>query len=97
MKSRNQGVAVASEFWLHIHDDSREEIFAHAPRVQALHVISVNDGRKEETRTKNVRLLDWHTGIRTGEDILVRPRGRGWKLHNATDDRFTVWRRAVKL
>lgn len=54
----------------------------------AVFVIEVDGKLFEETRTQDV-------GERKHAAVMVKPRGEGWILHDASHDKHTVWRREV--
>ena len=78
------------EYWIDVHPDGREEIFAEPPSDEkTLHVWV--QGRHELTKTYDIRVGDKETLLH------VRPKsgpGREWEMTDCIDEMFsTVWRR----
>jgi hypothetical protein len=55
----------------------------------AVRLIDIDGELFEETRTRDV-------GHRKIDVNVVKPLGRGWSLHDASNDKVTVWRRRFR-
>jgi hypothetical protein len=72
------------EFWLHVHDDGREERYDHDPApIRALRVVII-DGFEETWTADRVS--------RTGWGVPNPPLGKGWVATGGTGS-STLWRR----
>src|SRR5258708_2730731 len=84
VRRSEQEEIMTEEFWLHVHDDGREERYDHDPApLRALRVV-VADGA-EETWTSD-------RSVRIGWGEQVPPPGKGWVASGGTGG-STLWRR----
>jgi hypothetical protein len=82
--SSEQEEIMTAEFWLHLHDDGREERYDHDPApIQALHVV-VTDGVEETWTSDRV--------VRPGWGVSTPPPGKGWAAAGGSSG-STLWRR----
>lgn len=86
---------IKAEFLLHVRPDGTEFYLAWVPigaaalRVQ---VVETAESFFEQTTTRNNETYS-NAAITYSP---VKPRGRGWKLFDASKDRWTIWRRRAR-
>jgi hypothetical protein len=87
-------------YWTRVEDDGTEVRFDRDPNYRSLRVelIDLGQGRMvEQTKTwcrEECQVYHETYGYCMVCIYPVRPRGRGWRLHDNASDKFTVWRRA---
>lgn len=86
-----------TEFWLHVDANGREHRWPHEPDHKPTVYVELVRARNgvwfEQARTVNYKFM-WGA---FGEIHSIRPRGDGWRLHDATSDNCTYWRRRIKM